>query len=970
MKYYLNETENRCASKEESTIIYVNDDDALPNITETSPETGFQHEPEIVKSNLTVVPEKTKRKLFRDNNKDAVDSANKIVNANQQPGSSKQRTSEIRGIESFFQPLSKRAGLACAATPVFGLDNSNKVVDPIAHASSRTPESTVFDSSDNLNNHIVVATSSRVLESTVCNRSNVPYDIGNFLNKHLDDYTKYQLLSNHWQPKDDYKFPYSSHLIKGKEVKRYFGHKYLSKYPWLVFSPAKQGLFCKYCPFFATGGVGRGQKAVPLQKLVTKPLINFKDIAGQNGDLETHANYIYHKRAAEQGVAFLHTYNNPNLEVINRVHQQRLKKVEENRERLRPIVETIIFLGRQNLAFRGHRDDLPILHNTEISNECDMIVNEGNFRELLRFRVSAGDKKLEKHLQSASSNATYISKTTQNMLISCCGQEISEQILSKVRASRYYSILFDETTDVSHLSQLSLTLRYVHDGNIHEDFVSFVDPFEELAYAKHEHDYESDEENWKETKKLLTAEEKLDGPSTPKELSLTGKAIGQIVLYQLKKKLKLPLEQCLGIGTDGCAVMLSEVRGAVTEVQKEAKNAVRAPCYSHKLNNSISRSSKVPAIRDAVASMKEVIAFFKSHPKRKHVLMSTLGCALTSLCETRWVERHEGVLQFSVDLAKIVETLGKISEWRDPSTAGKAASLVTTLCNTQFMVSVLCLSDVLSLTQSLSKLLQKTALDLNGSAVQVKNTISILASRRENIDASFNNIWQRAENLANELGIELNIPRIPRLGGRQIYRANHQMNSAEEYYRVSIYAPLLDSVLTDLRERFSAETLGVFQLSVFIPENIIKSSPGENDKSIKFLLDRFGLLLGVDKGAASLLLKDELLLWREKWVQEKEQQKELPITALEILARCDKDAFPIIHEFVLVLATLPVTNASAERSFSSLRRLKTYLRATKTENRLLGLALMHIHRHIPIDMEKVITRYAKTGHKKRLEFII
>jgi hypothetical protein len=169
----------------------------------------------------------------------------------------------------------------------------------------------------------------------------------------------------------------------------------------------------------------------------------------------------------------------------------------------------------------------------------------------------------------------------------------------------------------------------------------------------------------------------------------------------------------------------------------------------------------------------------------------------------RWVERHEGVLQFSVDLTKIVETLEKISEWRDPSTAGKAASLVRTLFNAQFILSVLCPSDILSLTQSLSKLQQKTTLDLNDSAVQVNNTISILASRRENVDNSFNNVWQRAENLADQLGVELNIPRIPRRSGRQIYRANHEANSAEEYYRVSIYAPLQDFVLTQICEKDS-----------------------------------------------------------------------------------------------------------------------------------------------------------------------
>jgi hypothetical protein len=233
------------------------------------------------------------------------------------------------------------------------------------------------------------------------------------------------------------------------------------------------------------------------------------------------------------------------------------------------------------------------------------------------------------------------------------------------------------------------------------------------------------------------------------------------------------------------------------------------------------------------------------------------------------------------------------------------------------------------------------------------------------VDTTFKSVWQRAKNLADPLGVELNTPRIPRHGGRQIYRANHQTNSSEEYYRVSLYVPLLDVILTDLRERFSSETLDIFKLSVFIPDNIVKNDADEYNKIVQSLLDRFGSLLDIDKGAATLLLKDEMLLWREKWLPEKER----PTTALEILDTCDKDAFPLIHEFITILSTLPVTNATAERSFSSLRRLKTYLRSTMTENRLLGLALMHIHRNIPIDIENVITRFAKSGNK-RLEFHI
>ncbi len=787
--------------------------------------------------------------------------------------------------------------------------------------------------------------------------------------KQIDDYTKHQLLSNHWQPSDVYAFPYSLHMMNGKETRRYFRPQFFNKYPWLVYSHAKQGLFCKYCPFFATGGVGGGQKTVPLQKLVTKPLTNFKDLSGQKGDLETHSNNLYHKRAAEQASAFIRAYNSPKLEVINLVNAQRLREVEENRERLRPIVETIVFLGRQNLAFRGHRDDGHLVLDAT-SEQSVVSMNEGNFRELLKFRVSAGDKNLEKHLQSASSNATYISKTTQNSLISCCGKEILDQILIKVRASKFYSILFDETTDVAHMSQLSLVIRYLHEGSIREDFIGFLDSFEELGLAKQANEYDSDEEDLAEVRKLVAAEQNLNGNSSDasSELSLTGKAIGQIVLYQLKKKLKLPLDRCVGIGTDGCAVMLSEVRGAATIIQHEATNAVKAPCYSHKLNLSISRSSKVPSIRNAVGVMKEVISFFEPNPKRKTVLMGTLGCSLKSLCETRWVERHEGVLQFSVDLLKIVESLEKISEWRDPETASKAASLIASLTSPQFIVAVLCLSDVLSLTKCLSAYLQKITLDLNNAATHVESTISVLSKRRENIDINFRSVWQRAERLAEHLDIELKVPRIARR--YQNYRANYQTDSAEQYYRVSVYAPLLDFVLTDLRERFSEETLDIFQLPVFIPDNIIKSSADQNEEVAKSLLKRFGMLSNIDNDIGFLLLRDEMLLWKEKWEKVKQQQRELPFKALDVLINCDKDAFPLVHNFLQILATLPVTTASAERSFSSLRRLKLYLRSTMGEERLSGLALLHIHRNMPLDIDNVITRFAKTGNKKRLEFSI
>lgn len=108
-----------------------------------------------------------------------------------------------------------------------------------------------------------------------------------------------------------------------------------------------------------------------------------------------------------------------------------------------PIVKTLIFLGKQNIPLRGHRDDGPI------SNENYPNMNDGNFRRLPRFRVDSGDEVLENHLKTSTSRATYISKTIQDKIIDCYGMEIVNKILKRVHESGFYAVIFDETPDTA-----------------------------------------------------------------------------------------------------------------------------------------------------------------------------------------------------------------------------------------------------------------------------------------------------------------------------------------------------------------------------------------------------------------------------------------------------------------------------------------------------------------------------------------
>ena len=73
--------------------------------------------------------------------------------------------------------------------------------------------------------------------------------------------------------------------------------------------------------------------------------------------------------------------------------------------------------------------------------------------------------------------------------------------------------------------------------------------------------------------------------------------------------------------------------------------------------------------------------------------------------------------------------------------------------------------------------------------------------------------------------------------------------------------------------------------------------------------------------------------------------------------------YPNLNAMLTILLTIPVLSAILERSFSSMRRVETYLRATvtiKTE-RLSALALLHAYRDMAIDREDLSRRAVGRG---------
>ena len=84
---------------------------------------------------------------------------------------------------------------------------------------------------------------------------------------------------------------------------------------------------------------------------------------------------------------------------------------------------------------------------------------------------------------------------------------------------------------------------------------------------------------------------------------------------------------------------------------------------------------------------------------------------------------------------------------------------------------------------------------------------------------------------------------------------------------------------------------------------------------------------------------------------------------------------PEISKALKIYSVIPATSPSAERSFSCLRRLKTYLRSTMLQDRLSNLAIISIepafvNKVLTEDMEDMINCFGEKSWRHDLFFLI
>ena len=218
---------------------------------------------------------------------------------------------------------------------------------------------------------------------------------------------------------------------------------------------------------------------------------------------------------------------------------------------------------------------------------------------------------MENHLKTCSKCETFLSATTQNDLLKCCYQVVTEGLLKELKAIKIFALILDEALDISNKEQLSFCLRFVDSNNdIREEFLKFIHC----------------------------------------DKGITSRDLFETVANTLPE-FGLDLMTCRGQLYDGAGGMAGKVNGLLEIVLQSNMLTLYTHCHSHRLNLVVTSLARIIGLRNNMNAIKVISYFFSLSPKREEHLEKVIKENFSKVtkkkfldvCRTRWLERIDGV---------------------------------------------------------------------------------------------------------------------------------------------------------------------------------------------------------------------------------------------------------------------------------------------------------------------------------------
>ncbi|KAF0711333.1 Uncharacterized protein FWK35_00034325 [Aphis craccivora] len=598
---------------------------------------------------------------------------------------------------------------------------------------------------------------------------------------------------------------------------RTFRQEWYKSYEWLEYSQELDSAFCFYCRAFPTVGMETAFVSC-----------GFKKWGKANQRFSIHQKSNSHKEAFCKVNGYKQSISSSG-NIIGLIDKNHSKVVSDNRNYLKNILETLLYCAKQGIAIRGHEED-------------SKSINKGNFIELLTLRAKDNNL-IQRYYLDKEKSFNYVHHSYLNMFLTYMSDYILKSIISEILSAGIFSILIDETQDLSRHEQVSVFIRYVNNLE-------------------------------------------------PKEV-------------------------------------------------KENSLAVYLHCYAHILNLClVDLAKQITCVRNMFGTLRTLYSFIGASSKRfsvfEQMLSSDVGPkTLKTLCDTRWSCRYEALRSVFHNLTAVIDTLAEIAE-SDRECGSDAAALLKSIQTFEFIFSLILLED----TNILSKYLQSSTLNYGLVSQMVKETIRSFEELRT--DENFQKVWDKAAIISESGFSQPKLPRIKsiplKLGGGK----KQTLQTVQDHFRTNVFYGIIDTVIMCMNSKFKEN-----DLSLLNSMNNVLFNESPSNQSIEEVCNTYKV--------ESNDLSNEIKILNRLFIN---HECNSIIKKINYIKSNDiQTGFPSYTNILKIFLTIPTNTASNERSFSALRRLKTYLRVTMNQERLSSLAVLYIQKEYPIDYDYIIDKF-------------
>lgn len=465
---------------------------------------------------------------------------------------------------------------------------------------------------------------------------------------------------------------------------------------WLTYNSNSKQLFCFLCLTFSNES-----------NSFTTGMSSWKYVYQR---INEHEGSKIHNHCVESYLLFTQK-RDINTLLFSVQKDKRKEEVKKNREVFKRIIDSVIFIGKRGLSYRGNK--------FEAAYSLNNLHDHGNFLELLLF-LSNYDSVIKDHLDTVTQKSikankagskgrgnslTFISKTTVDYVISAISSLIKKSISEDVNKAQMYSVMLDTTQDIAAKDQCAIVIRYVGNNSVHERLISLI--------------------NCTDT---------------------TGQGMCQLLKDVLKSN-DINVKNCVANATDGAANMQGEYNGFNAWLNETAPNQVHVWCYSHVLNLVMSDASKSPLPAAALFTLLNSLAiFFKESYKRMEYFTKrcTSNRRLQSIGETRWWGKEIALNRIFGKIndpskgmyIEVILALSDVinSDNFKPDIKVKADHMRTSLLKYSTILTAFIYIRIFSITGPLSKYLQTKEMDLLKSQELVDTALEKLIEIQRDMD--------------------------------------------------------------------------------------------------------------------------------------------------------------------------------------------------------------------------------------------